>query len=139
MNKINFEALPSTKTPLSPSILNTMQENIDEAKLEKTCKTITDWNTAVETGFVQTGTGIANGPAGVDYAGGFVLKRGAHILQYAIASRTGVMYTRSSLDGVTWQDWAVYETSIAKNVSASTDFNTLTEGRKILFHICANR
>lgn len=29
MNKIIFEALPSTKIPLSPSILNTMQENIE--------------------------------------------------------------------------------------------------------------
>lgn len=31
MNKINFENLPSKKTPLSAEMLNTMQNNIEEA------------------------------------------------------------------------------------------------------------
>lgn len=97
-------------------------------KVDKTCKTITDWNTATETGFVQTGTGIANGPASVDYAGGFVLKRGTHILQYAIASRTGVMYTRSSLDGTTWQEWK----ATSQNITTGTEYETgrVIDGKK---------
>lgn len=35
MNKINFEDLPSTNTPLSAQNLNTLQDNIDNAKVEK--------------------------------------------------------------------------------------------------------
>lgn len=35
MNKINFEDLPSANTPLSAQNLNALQDNIDNAKVEK--------------------------------------------------------------------------------------------------------
>lgn len=82
MDKINFENLPSTNTPINASNLNLVQTNVDNAKLEKTInvsnpgtKNLNDYTTE---GRYYFGSAPTNIPAGVNgFLEVFVASNGA--------------------------------------------------------------
>ena len=73
MDKINFQDLPSTETPINSTNLNQIQDNVDSAKVETTTTvttTNTDLNDYIQEGrYVFTGsvtpTNIPTGVAGI--------------------------------------------------------------------------
>lgn len=95
MRKKTFHNLPQEDTPVEAGELNEMQTWIDEDKLEVGMKTVADWDTATEVGFVLTNTSTINGPTGLRYGAGFVLPRANSLAQVVIDCETGVLYSRA--------------------------------------------
>lgn len=70
MNKINFTNLPSTTTPLNATNMNAIQDNVDNAKVEKSGDTMTGiltFNNTNEYGAVYKHRTVNN----IDYEGSF--------------------------------------------------------------------
>lgn len=140
MEKINFENLPSTNTPLNATNLNQVQTNIDNAKLEKTInvsnpstKDLNDYTTEGRYYFASAPTNI---PVGVN---GFleVLKAGEYVKQ--IWYRHGTpnsndfeTYVRTYSSN-TWSNWNkfVVQSHIDNYSNTETQVGTWYDGKPL--------
>ena len=142
MNKINFQNLPSTSTPINATNLNQVQTNVDNAKLEKTIvvtATNQDLNNYRTEGryYFNVGNAPTNRPAGTN--GELEVMIGGSGLCKQIWYRHGTAdtndyetYVRTSTDGSTWSSWRRYAMVGADDIicrSATATFaNETTSG-----------
>jgi len=121
MDKINFENLPSTNTPVNASNLNLMQSNMEKAinqniKAEYGNGAIDPNNTI----FPLILTKHLNGPKGEEkfyyihtiFYGSIATT--SNRSQIAIGYNTNEIYTRTYNNG-TWSDWLGYQTETVTN------------------------
>lgn len=141
MNKINFENLPSTTMPLNAESLNTMQDNIEaeiEKKISKELASYTgDLNDIKTTGFTYARGTATNIPvSGHFYFLTTIAINENNIYQRAtrlIADIDSMLtYERQCVSG-TWTEWYECEAKFARNISASTNFDSVTIPGKYYF------
>lgn len=135
MDKINFENLPSTKTPVSAENLNLLQTNVDNAKVEKTIIVTTagtDLNNYTNEGryYFDASHTPTNIPAGVN---GLleVLKSDNNFIKQ-IWYRHGTAntddfetYVRTRVDATNWSSWKRFATA---SVTGEIEFTTNNTG-----------
>lgn len=116
MDKINFENLPSTNTPVNAENLNLLQTNVDNAKLEKTVNVsasnpnLNDYKTE---GRYYIPNGATNIPAGVNGILEVYLTPPGMVKQIWYRHGTAntndyETYVRTSTDGSAWSSWQRY-------------------------------
>ena len=124
MRKKIFHNLPQEDTAVEAGELNEMQKWIDEDKLDKSNKTVSDWNEETETQLLLHNTASQNGPSGVRYGEGFNLARAnGSYAQFCLDTTTGKLYTRgktnSSSEWSNWLDTSEPETITNENGTAT--------------------
>jgi len=125
MNKINFQNLPNQTTPLNATNMNLLQDNVDNAKVEKDAEPMTsgDLNDVKTTKFVYATSSVSNKPA----SGNFyvmTIKRGNnnnHVLQIAKRNSSNVSefetYERRYYEG-SWTNW-IFTSPIVTETNAN--------------------
>lgn len=107
MDKINFQNLPNTTTPVNASNLNLLQDNVDNAKVEKsTTLSTTDLNNLTNTTELHYCTGATNRPIS---SNGWVVSikySSVYTKQFYYPVNSNVSYERLQING-TWGDWKI--------------------------------
>ena len=108
MNKINFQNSPNQTTPVNAANLNQMQDNIDDAKVEKRANTYDgDLNDLKAGGTYATYTNTTNKPDSGAYFIEVIAFNNNYLMQRA-TKRPGasfdIIYQRYCSNG-TWGDW----------------------------------
>lgn len=106
MQKITFENLPSTNTPLNAANLNTMQTNIDNGKVESVQYSNIDLNSITVNSLGSFTSNCTNTPFNAD---GYIITQvidSNTICQTAVNPSTGATYKRFKSSG-TWGNWAL--------------------------------
>lgn len=118
MQKINFENLPSTNTPLNASNLNQVQTNVDNAKLEKTVvvtatsQNLDSYRTEGRYYF-DASNPPTNRPAGTNGELEVITNTAGFCKQFWYRHGTAdtndyETYVRTSTDGSNWSSWQRY-------------------------------
>lgn len=131
MDKINFENLPSTNTPVSAENLNLLQTNVDNAKIEKTInvsdpstKNLNDYTTEGRYYFYAAPTNI---PAGVNgFLEVFAASNGAvkQIWYRHGTPNTNDYETYVRTYSGSWSNWKKFNMINAMQTGSLTDLNS---------------
>ena len=108
----NISAIDSNIDEIETDVDDLEASNTDiQSRFGKVCKTITDWNTAVENGFYMA-SGATNGPVSGQWFFGYVIAHNTEYVRQEVyqftqsASAPSVThYVREKMNG-TWGSWA---------------------------------
>lgn len=134
MNKINFENLPSTNTPVNASNLNQLQTNVDEGKIDKTLTNFEgNLDTIKTTGFIYASGTATNIPlSGYSFYISTMALNNNHVNQvaYRVAGTLNNMetYQRECTNGT----WTAWRKTSPINLTTGTEFETgkVIDGKK---------
>lgn len=139
MNKINFEDLPSTNTPINSANLNQLQDNIENEfnnYINNNLTTIVDCNdTTLSSGFYYAGSSTLNIPTASAWFLQVMKKADNNIIQVAYRYRDNEIYTRhyNIVEPIGWKEWVQLDVDNSYEITTGQESatNEWIDGRQV--------